>query len=180
MEDLVELTRVSPRILLDLRYATPRNFTGRVVYTSSRCFLRRRPAERPHRVQVSLERKGLGLKVFDAYRPRRVQQIFWDLMPDPRFVADPALGSKHNRGASVDLTLVDINGRDLPMPTDFDDFTEKAFHNYQGAPEEMLNNREILKTAMMAQGFLLCEMEWWHYDDPNWETYPMLDVDLPR
>lgn len=179
MKDLVELIQVSPRILLDIRYATPNNFTGKAVYRSSRCFLRRKTAERLHRVQLLVEKKKLGLKVYDGYRPLFVQKIFWELVPNTCYVADPAVGSKHNRGASVDLTLVDAKGRELPMPTEFDDFSERAAHSYQGGAKEALTHREGLKNAMAAEGFVPYEGEWWHYDDPEWELYPILDIDIP-
>ncbi len=176
MNDFVELVSISPKILLDIRYATSRNFTGRPVYTSPRCFLRRKTADRLHRVQLLLENQGYGLKVYDGYRPLAAQKIFWSLVPDARYVADPAEGSCHNRGASVDLTLVDAAGRDLPMPTEFDDFSERASHAYQKGPKKALFYRDFLKKTMMAQGFIPYENEWWHYDDPDWESYPIVDV----
>ncbi|MBX7067692.1 MAG: D-alanyl-D-alanine dipeptidase [Parachlamydiales bacterium] len=179
MNDLVELIHISPNIRLDIRYATPNNFTGKVVYTSSRCFLLRKTAERLTRVQNNLEKRGLGLKVFDGYRPIAAQRIFWELVPDPRYVADPKEGSRHNRGASVDLTLIDANGVELLMPTEFDDFTEKASHSYQGGSPEALKNRELLKNAMVAEGFVPYPHEWWHYDDPDWQKHPLLDVSVP-
>jgi D-alanyl-D-alanine dipeptidase len=179
MNDLVELSKISPRILLDIRYATPNNFTGKAVYPSARCFLLREAADRLHRVQLNLEKMGLGLKVYDGYRPLAVQKIFWALVPDPRYVADPAEGSKHNRGASVDLTLVGPDGQELLMPTEFDDFTEKAGHGYMGGPEEALLNRNILRSAMEAEGFIPYEGEWWHYDDPDWKNFPILDISIP-
>lgn len=178
MEDFVELTG----ILLDIRYATPHNFTGKAVYSSSRCFLRRKTAERLYRVESALKKQGLGLKVYDGYRPRYVQQIFWDLMPNSLYVADPKVGSCHNRGASVDLTLVNDRGEELLMPTEFDDFTEKASHDYRGGSKVALENRALLKKAMMAEGFIPYPNEWWHYDDPEWEQYPLVDFrieDLP-
>ncbi|MBU6382876.1 MAG: D-alanyl-D-alanine dipeptidase [Verrucomicrobia bacterium] len=171
---LVELIRVSPKIRLDIRYATARNFTGRPVYRSSRCFLLQKTAERLHRVQENLERMGFGLLVYDGYRPHSVQKIFWSLVPDSRFVGDPAIGSPHNRGAAVDLTLDGCQ-----MPTDFDDFSERASHSYQGAPLEALKNRDLLKRAMEAEGFVSLETEWWHYEEPDAKSYPILDVDLP-
>lgn len=139
----------------------------------------RKTAERLHRVQVSLEKRGLGLKVFDGYRPLQVQKIFWEVCPNPQYVADPAEGSVHNRGASVDLTLVDSEGRELVMPTEFDDFSERAAHGYQGGSAEARKNRDLLKGAMMAEGFVPYEGEWWHYDDPNWKDYPILDLPIP-
>lgn len=178
MNDLIELKNLSPNILLEILYATPNNFVGKVVYPSSRCFLRRKTAMRLHKVQLALEKIGLGLKVWDGYRPLSVQKIFWNLLPDSRYVADPAIGSRHNRGASVDLTLVDKAGNELPMPTGFDDFSEKASRSYQGASQEQLRNRLILEEAMAKEGFLLYPHEWWHFDDPDWEVYPILDIPL--
>ena len=178
MCDLVEICNVHPRIYLEILYATSNNFTGKIVYPSSRCFLRKKTAERLARVQNRLEKEGLGLKVWDGYRPLSVQKIFWSICPNPQYVANPAEGSKHNRGAAVDLTLVDTGGRELPMPTGFDDFTEKASHAYTGCSQEEMKNRERLKAAMSKEGFLSYSGEWWHYDDPEWETYPILDVDF--
>ncbi|MES2274173.1 MAG: D-alanyl-D-alanine dipeptidase [Chlamydiota bacterium] len=174
--DLVELKKISPGVILDIRYATPHNFAARTVYSSARCYLQRRTAERLDRVQRSLEIRGFGLKVFDGYRPLSVQKIFWSVLPDPQYVADPLVGSKHNRGAAVDLTLVDRRGEELLMPTSFDDFTESAHHDYQGAQVEAIQNRNFLKSAMESEGFLSFPSEWWHYDDPDWERYPILNV----
>ena len=179
MNNLVELIEISPQILLDIRYATAQNFTGQAVYKSARCFLLKNCAERLDRVQKKLEKKGLGLKVFDGYRPLSVQKIFWNLVPDPRYVADPADGSRHNRGASVDLTLVK-NGAEVVMPTEFDDFSEKAAHSYPNASKEANENRITLLKAMEDEGFISYEGEWWHYDDPDWKDYPILDIDIPR
>lgn len=176
---MIELIQISPRIKLDIRYATTNNFTGRVVYPSSRCFLLKQTAERLHRVQLGLEKRGLGLKVYDGYRPLHVQKIFWALVPNSLYVADPAKGSRHNRGASVDLTLVDAEGNELPMPTEFDDFSENAGHGYQGGSEESRKNRDLLKMAMMAEGFVPYVNEWWHYDDPEWKNFPILDLPIP-
>jgi len=175
MHDLIELKKLSPNILLEILYATPNNFVGKAVYPSSRCFLRRSTAIRLHKVQLALEKMGLGLKVWDGYRPLSVQKIFWSLFPDPLYVADPAEGSRHNRGASVDLTLVDKQGNELPMPTAFDDFSEKASRSYEGGLEET-RNRRLLESAMAKEGFLEYPHEWWHFDDPEWEAYPILDV----
>ncbi len=178
MDQLVEIIQVSPRIKLDIRYATSNNFTGKVIYSSPRCFLRRKTAERLHRVQLFLEKEGLGLKIFDGYRPLSAQKILWELFPNSAFVADPAIGSKHNRGASVDLTLVDSRGLELPMPSEFDEFSERAERAYEGAPKEVLFNRDRLERAMKIEGFIPYEHEWWHFDDPDWENYPILDISI--
>ena len=176
MHKLVDLKAVSPKISLEIVYATPNNFTGKIVYSKPLCYLQKSVAERLHRVQLGLEKKGLRLKVLDGYRPLSVQKIFWEFVPDPRYVADPAEGSKHNRGAAVDLTLIDRAGRELPMPTPFDDFTEKAHRNYQGGSKEAIRNRQILEEAMVKEGFVPIPTEWWHFDAPDWENYPVLDI----
>ena len=179
MKDLVEVIKVSPRIRLDIRYATPNNFTGKKVYPSERCFLRPKTAKRLHLVQLALEKRGLGLKIYDGYRPLSIQKVFWKLVPNPNFVADPEKGSKHNRGASVDLILVDSMGKELPMPTEFDEFSEKASRKFMNCSLEALKNRELLEKMMTEQEFIPFEHEWWHFDDPEWESYPILDTDVP-
>ena len=132
MHNLVELKAICPKISLEIVYATPRNFVGKAVYSRACCYLQRPVAKRLRSVQIELEKKGFGLKVFDGYRPLSVQKEFWKYVPDPRYVADPAVGSKHNRGAAIDLTLIDRKGEELPMPSPFDDFTKKAHRNYAG------------------------------------------------
>jgi len=174
---LVELTSVAPGIRLDLRYATTDNFTHHAVYPHARCLLRSSVAERLARVQATLAKEGLGLKVFDCYRPLSVQRQLWALVPDPRYVANPKNGSRHNRGAAVDLTIVDKDGHALPMPTAFDDFTEKA-HRDAPAPEPQRRNRERLERAMTAEGFVGLPTEWWHFDAPDWRDYPLSDDPL--
>lgn len=178
MHGLVELIKISPKILLDIRYATERNFTGRKIYLSERCFLIKKTALRLDKVQKNLEKLGLGLKVFDGYRPCHVQEIFWGYVPDPRYIADPKVGSKHSRGASVDVALVDLTGKELSMPSEFDEFSEKASYRYDKGSLEALKNREFLKQAMMAEGFIPYEEEWWHFDDPEWDQYPLLDIGI--
>ncbi|NOZ55640.1 MAG: D-alanyl-D-alanine dipeptidase [Calditrichaeota bacterium] len=176
--DLVDVQQVIPDIVVDLKYATADNFTGQVLYEVPRCFLRRATAERLARVQARLRKQGLGLKIWDGYRPRSVQWKMWKLVPDSRYVADPRKGSRHNRGAAVDVTLVDSTGRELEMPTGFDDFTEKAHRDYQGCSETARRNRALLEAAMTAEGFVPLPTEWWHFDDPEWRKYELLDVSL--
>jgi D-alanyl-D-alanine dipeptidase len=177
---LADVTSVNPRIRLDIRYATSNNFTGHKVYDEARCFLQAEVARKLSQVQADLERQALGLKVYDCYRPLSVQKKFWALVPDERYVANPATGSRHNRGAAVDLTLVDAKGRELSMPTPYDDFTEKAHRNYRDLPPEAIRNRETLEKAMVRRGFLPLPTEWWHFDAAGWESYPVLDVDFSR
>lgn len=174
---LTLLSGIIPSLVEELLYATERNFTGKVVYPpSARAYLLQPAAEKLKRVQEKLRQKGLGLKIFDGYRPLSAQKIFWSLVPDPRYVADPKLGSKHNRGMAVDLTLVDSRGRELEMPSSFDDFSERASHSFQGCSEVAKKHRSILKEAMVSAGFIPWEAEWWHYDAPGWESCPILDV----
>ncbi len=174
--DLVNLLEVDPTFVIDCRYATKNNITGEILYPGQALYLERSAAQRLARVQATLREQGLGLKIFDAYRPLSVQKKLWQAKPDPRYVADPAKGSRHNRGSAVDVTLVDRAGRELPMPTEFDEFSEKAHLTYQDLPAHILKNREQLQAAMQAEGFLPLETEWWHFDAPGWESFPISDV----
>jgi len=171
----VDVRTLDPTIQLDVRYATANNFTGKVVYPCAQCLLIADVADRLARVNRSLRDAGLGLVVFDCYRPLSVQRKFWAVMPDERYVADPAKGSRHNRGAAVDVGLVDRDGRQLPMPSGYDDFSEKAHRDYMGASDEALRNRSILEDAMKKEGFIPLPTEWWHFDAPGWERYPISD-----
>ncbi len=182
--DLVDVATLDPTIRLDLRYATPDNFTGVVVYPAARCLLRRDAAERLARVQRRLRAEGVGLLVWDCYRPLAVQERFWTLVPDERYVARPirrdgrpVAGSKHNRGAAVDVTLVDAAGVPLEMPTRFDDFSERAHRGAPATPEARANAAR-LEAAMVAEGFAPLPTEWWHFDAPGWQAYEVLDVPL--
>ena len=174
--ELVNIQQVSPGIFLDIRYATANNFTEQKVYDRAVCYLRPATAAKLSRVQAELERQSMGLMVYDCYRPHSVQYKFWALIPDERYVANPADGSNHNRGAAVDLTLVDRNGTELPMPSEFDVFTERAHRNYRDASPEAARNRETLERAMVRHGFLPLPTEWWHFDDTECRKYPILDI----
>jgi zinc D-Ala-D-Ala dipeptidase len=176
--DLVDIKSINPRILVDIRYATSNNFVGRPVYSRAKCFLRRKVALKLDAIQQKLEKIGLGLKIWDGYRPHSVQKIFWEIVPDPRYVAPPEIGSRHNRGAAVDLTLVDDQGKELKMPTDFDDFSDKAHLNYDRLPKEVIYNRTLLENIMRAHDFIPCQTEWWHFDDEEGEKYPIEDKPL--
>jgi D-alanyl-D-alanine dipeptidase len=173
---LIDIRAVNPKIALDIRYATTNNFLKRQLYPVARCVLRGAAARRLSQVQQELEKKGLGLKVYDCYRPLSVQKLMWQIKPDPNYVANPAKGSRHNRGAAVDLTLVDRNGKELEMPTGFDDFTERAHRDYRGASAQAKKNSKLLEDVMSKYGFIPLETEWWHFDAPGWEDYAILDV----
>ncbi|MEF2144851.1 MAG: M15 family metallopeptidase [Desulfovibrionaceae bacterium] len=179
----IEVVDVIPDIVLDIRYATANNFTGDVVYPCGRCYLRRDVAQRLARAQEVLRPLGLGLKIFDGYRPFRVQERFWELVPDERYVARPKrengviiVGSRHNLGAAVDVSLVDAAGNDLEMPTDYDDFSDKARPDWDGTSDTAKKNRALLLKVMQDAGFTVYPTEWWHYDAPGWEGYEMLDL----
>ncbi len=173
--ELVNVADAVPGVVLDLRYATENNFTGEQLYPKAICLLRSSAAARLARVQKSLEERGLGLKIYDGYRPLSVQKKMWELVPDPRYVADPNEGSRHNRGCAVDVTLVDADGNELEMPTGYDDFSEAAHQDYQGGTPTSRRNRNLLKQAMEAEGFLALDTEWWHFDAPDWRDFPILD-----
>ncbi len=173
--EFVDVQKMNPSIVLDIRYATSNNFLHRPVYEKARCFLVKEAAIKLNAVQKELQTLGLGLKIFDGYRPLSVQKKMWAIMPDPRYVANPAKGSRHNRGCAVDVTLVDSTGHELPMPTPYDDFTIRAHHNYNKLPAHIRLNRWILKTVMEKHGFKPISSEWWHYDLVGWQKYPVMD-----
>jgi D-alanyl-D-alanine dipeptidase len=175
-EPLVDLTKLDSTIVIDMKYATTDNFLGKKVYNSARCLLRKSVAERLIRVQRRLQQMGLGLKIWDAYRPLSVQRKFWEYCPDPRYVAPPEKGSRHNRGAAVDVTLVDAEGNELEMPTGFDDFSKRAAPDYPDVSPVARKNRKILIDVMTAEGFKGISSEWWHYDAPGYLKYPILDI----
>lgn len=177
--DLVEVVKLDRTIRLDIRYATESNFAGRKVYHQARAFLQRPAAEALVRVHRKLGERGLGLLVFDGYRPWSVTKIFWDLTPPDkrRFVADPRSGSKHNRGCAVDLTLFDRRtGRPLAMPSEYDEFSERAYQDYAGGTQEQRRNRALLRSAMEAEGFVSVPHEWWHFDYKDWRRYRIENI----
>lgn len=183
--NLQDLRKLDPRIRINLRYATTDNFMKKKVYSSNRCLLRGEVAERLLRVEHKLRQKGYGLLIWDAYRPFSVQKILWETVPNERYVARPVeekgkilSGSIHNRGAAVDLTLVDSNGEELPMPSLFDEFNEKAHRDFESSDAVLTRNRDRLEEAMVSEGFLPLPHEWWHFNDPLWESFPLLDIPL--
>ena len=176
MPDLVELTRLEPTIKLDVRYATTNNFLGSVFYSEPRAFLQRPAAEAVARVHRKLREKGYGLLVHDAYRPWYVTKVFWDATPQDKkiFVADPSQGSRHNRGAAVDLTLYELKtGEPVEMVGTYDETTDRAYPNYPGGTSLQRWHRELLRDAMESEGFTVYEAEWWHFDYKDWRRYPI-------
>ncbi len=177
--DLVELVKLDRTIKLDIRYATSNNFLGRPVYKEARAFLQRPAAEALVRVNMALRKKGYGLVIHDGYRPWSVTRIFWDATPADKkiFVADPSQGSRHNRGCAVDLSLFDLKtGKEVVMPSGYDEMTERSHIDYGGGAEESRRLRDMLRAAMEAEDFAVYEPEWWHYDYKDWKEYPILNV----
>jgi zinc D-Ala-D-Ala dipeptidase len=178
-KELVDLEEEISDIRLEVRYATEDNFMGEQLYPVAKAVLRKPAAESLSEAQEDLKERGLELEVFDGYRPYEVTEKMWEPYQDPDFVADPAEGSRHNRGCAVDVTLVDsANGEELVMPTGYDDFTEKAAHDYGDLPEEAIRNRDLLREVMEGHGFAALETEWWHYDCQDWERFEVMDLPL--
>jgi D-alanyl-D-alanine dipeptidase len=173
--NLVDISTVNSRIILDIKYATKNNFLNQAVYSSPRCFVLKTVALKLDSIQQELESHGLGLKIYDGYRPYSVTKLMWEILQDERYVANPKNGSRHNRGAAVDLTIVDSSGHEIEMPTGFDDFTDKASHNYMDLPQTVIDNRNLLKSIMQKYGFTPIQSEWWHYDLKDYAKFPILD-----
>lgn len=172
----VSLPQFIPGIALDVRYATANNFTHRVLYPHPAAWLRRKPAEALKKVQEELAAKGLGLKIYDAYRPFAVTCSLWRYTTNRRYTASPRKGSHHNRGLAVDLTIIDLKtGQELPMGTGYDNFTDSAHHAFTALPAAVLANRRLLKALMWKHGFNYIPTEWWHY---HWrdKAYDVLDM----
>lgn len=178
MVALVAVLALVPDAVIDLRYATPRNLTGRPLYKKPVALLAKPAAERLARAAAALRKDGLRLVVYDAYRPLSAQRALWKAKPDPRYVADPKKGSSHNRGAAVDVGLADAEGRRLPMPTEFDAFGPEAAHGARGVPPEAAANAARLRAAMEDAGFEALAEEWWHYRDPGGAGWPLRDDPL--
>lgn len=173
---LTELTSLDPTIKLEIRYATTNNFLGTKFYDQPRAFLQQPAAEALVAANAQLSPLGFGLLIHDAYRPWYVTKMFWDATPpDKRWlVANPAQGSKHNRGAAVDLTLYDLTtGKPVDMPSTYDESTDRAFADYPGGTALQRWHRAVLRRAMEAQGFTVNPSEWWHFDYKDWQKYPI-------
>lgn len=172
----VDISKLIPDAILDVRYATTNNFTGKAVYDSATVYLVEEAALALKKVADKLRSKEYRLLLFDGYRPLEVQKTFWEILPDPNYVADPAKGSRHNRGAAIDLSLADKNGNPIDMPTDYDHFGMEAHHDFMELHDEQIKNRATLKQAMESHGFQSLATEWWHYDLVGWEKYPIVGL----
>lgn len=181
--EFVDIKSVVPTILVELRYATANNFTRRPLYRAEMpAMLRLSVAQRLAVAQKFLEKRGYGLKIWDAYRPRAAQAQLWKAIGNHAYVADPkdGIGSMHTRGAAVDVTLVDGSGREVPMPTEFDNFTPAAMIEYQGRSPVVRSNLKMLQKAMAHGGFYGLRTEWWHFCASDWTNYqPVPEIQLP-
>ncbi len=163
-DDFVRLKDLSPDFVFDLKYATPDNFLKQAVYECGECYLRKSTAQALLKANENFKQLGYRIKLFDCYRPLEVQKKMWKILPGTHYVANPAKGSKHNRGAAVDLTLVDKQGKELDMGTPFDFFGKKAHHSYTQLPPKVLENRKLLKEILDKYNFKSIYSEWWHYE----------------
>ena len=181
--DLIDLTSLDSSIHLDIRYATANDFLGTPVYTQARAFLQRPSADALLRALLRLKPLGYALLIHDAYRPWYVTKIFWDATApeDKIFVADPAQGSRHNRGCAVDLTLYELKtGKPIEMPGTYDEMSPRSFPDYPGGTSLQRWHRDLLRWAMESEGFAVYEHEWWHFDFKDWHEYPILNVPFEK
>ncbi len=165
-------------VFVGLRYATTNNFTGKKIYSSSKCYLHKDAVEGLKKAVAlaAQEKEPFTFCLWDCYRPQDEHKKLWQAFPNPSYVAMPKRGSRHSRGMAVDLTLCDLNGNPLKMPTDFDNFTPRAHMDYQKLPPDVLARRETLKRIMTAAGFTYTRTEWWHFDKTGWKNKPLLNI----
>jgi D-alanyl-D-alanine dipeptidase len=181
--DLVEVVTLDPTIKLDVRYATSDNFLSTKIYEQGRAFLQRPAAEALLRAHRELGKLGYGILIHDAYRPWYVTKIFWDATPPDKhdFVANPARGSRHNRGCAADVTLYELaTGKAVEMPSLYDEMSERARAAFAGGTAEQRRLRDLLRSAMEAQDFAVNEVEWWHFDYKDWKLYPVGNLPFDR
>jgi D-alanyl-D-alanine dipeptidase len=173
-KDLVRMDEAIPGIIIDLRYATERNITGKPFYPSEVAWIRPETARKLSKVQKDLKKYKLQLVIWDTWRPVWAQHILWDAYPDENFVSPPGT-SRHGRGTTVDVGLADLKGNLVPMPTDFDVFTKLADHHLEDVPQPARRHTEILRALMFKHGFSGVPAEWWHYDLRNWKDYAIIE-----
>ncbi len=177
-QGMVDVLRKIPSVVLDLKYAGINNFMHIKLYpTLHTTYLRLPAANALKKVVADLEIKGLTIKIFDAYRPYSITEQMWEKVKDSRYAADPSKGSGHNRGIAVDVTIVDLHTRkEITMPTGFDNFSDTAHQDFMQLPEEVLQNRLLLKSTMEKYGFIPLETEWWHFSLPHPDDYEILNL----
>lgn len=179
--ELLDIKKAIPNITLDIRYATANNFMKQKMYQQARAFARKPVVEALKKIQIELNKKGLGLKIFDGYRPYDITVEFYKKASDKNFVANPAKGSKHNRGCAVDLTLINLKtGKELAMPTPYDSFSAAAAANYQSVSPAVKKNRDFLISIMKKHRMNVLENEWWHYDFTGWRSYNLMNIPFEK
>lgn len=177
--ELVNLQTWVPGIVLDIRYSTTNNFTGEKIYTLPRAYARKPVAEALKKAQAEFSKKGVGIKVYDGYRPYKATVKFYEVYRDTTYVASPYKGSRHNRGCAVDMTLVDLKtGKELVMPTEWDSFKKEAWPTTPLKDPVATKNRELIISVMERNGFKVNASEWWHFDFVGWQKYDVMDIDF--
>ncbi len=171
---LVHITPKTHDVVIDMMYASPRNFTSKTVYGFSECFLHPKAEVALRKAVAAAKGFGFTLRIFDAYRPQEAQEALWAYLPDPHYVADPAVGSNHTRGVALDLTLLDGRGNELDMGTPVDTMTPASHHFYPALPAEVMLNRMHLLTIMLEAGFVHHPNEWWHYQLADAHTFELI------
>lgn len=178
-KELINLQQYIPGIVLDIRYATTNNFTKEKIYRLERAYARKPVAQALKKAQDELQTKGLGIKIFDGYRPYKATVRFYEVYRDTTYVASPYRGSRHNRGCALDITLIDLKtGKELPMPTEYDSFRKEAWPSTPVKDPVVRKNRETLIAVMEKNGFKVNSSEWWHFDFKGWKNYEVLDIDF--
>jgi zinc D-Ala-D-Ala dipeptidase len=173
--NLVKITDADLDVVIDLKYGTKDNFTGELVYKNQICYLHTDALDKFKKAIKIAKNLGYRFKIFDAFRPQEAQQILWNHTPDPNFLADPARGSAHSRGVAIDLTLIDVSGKELDMGTEFDAFTPLSYHAVtEGISVEAQKNRLVLLGIMSSAGWDFYKNEWWHYQLFDAKKYPLI------
>lgn len=175
--ELINLENYIPELVLEIRYATENNFTKEKIYSLAKAYARKPVAEALKNAQVEFKKQGLGIKVFDAYRPYFATVKFYEVYHDTTYVASPYRGSRHNRGCAIDMTLVDLKtGKDLPMPTEYDSFRKEAWPTTPVSDPVIQKNRDLTISIMSKHGFKVNSSEWWHFDFIGWQKFDVLDI----
>ena len=178
-KEMIDLEQYIPGIVLDIRYATTNNFTGEKIYNLAKAYARKPVADAVKRAQAELQKQGLGIKIFDAYRPYKATVRFYEVYKDTTYVASPYKGSRHNRGCAIDMTLINLKtGEELKMPTGYDSFQKEAWPSTPIKDPEARKNRALIIQVMEKQGFKVNGSEWWHFDFIGWRNYEVLDIDF--
>jgi D-alanyl-D-alanine dipeptidase len=178
-QELVNLQEYIPGIVLDIRYATANNFTGKKIYNLARAYARKPVAAALREAQAEFSSYGVGIKVYDAYRPYKATVLFYEVYGDTTYVASPYRGSRHNRGCAIDMTIIDLKtGKEMQMPTEYDSFKKEAWPTTPVADPAVKRNRYLLISVMEKHGFRVNPSEWWHFDFTGWRDFEVMDIDF--